>query len=124
MGNPATAKPFKLQDFYVGAVVEVSAVPFYLAAADEAALIYMEENKRDFPYSNAALVASKLRDMREALRQADNLVRCMDLQKMAQDQFGIQLVNHELITLARAYGVHIDLPVEKMSVDTRALLVA
>eukprot|EP00441_Pelagodinium_beii_P026375 CAMPEP_0197664452 /NCGR_PEP_ID=MMETSP1338-20131121/58639_1 /TAXON_ID=43686 ORGANISM="Pelagodinium beii, Strain RCC1491" /NCGR_SAMPLE_ID=MMETSP1338 /ASSEMBLY_ACC=CAM_ASM_000754 /LENGTH=630 /DNA_ID=CAMNT_0043243087 /DNA_START=79 /DNA_END=1971 /DNA_ORIENTATION=- len=122
--NPATAKPFKLQDFYVGAVVEVSAVPFYLLAADEAALIYMEENKRDFPYSNAALVASKLLDMRETLRQADGLVGCMDLQELAQDQFGIQLVSHELITLARAYGVHIDLPLERMSVDTRALLVA
>lgn len=122
--NPATAKPFKLQDFYVGALIEVSACPFYLVAADEAALMYMEEHKSTFPVSNPPLVASKLRDMREMLQQVNGLIRCMELKQTAQENFGVELVEHELITLARAYGAHIDLPLEKMSVDTRALIAA
>lgn len=122
--NPATAKPFKLQDFYVGALIEVSACPFYLVAADEAALTYMEEHKSNFPVSNPPLVASKLRDMREMLQQVNGLIRCMELKQTAQEKFGVELVEHELITLARAYGTHIDLPSEKMSVDTRALIAA
>lgn len=122
--NPATAKPFKLQDFYVGALIEVSACPFNLVAADEAALMYMEEHKSNFPVSNPLLVVSKLRDMREMLQQVNGLIRCMALKQTAQEQFGVELVDHELITLARAYGSYIDLPLEKMSVDSRALIAA
>merc|ERR1719486_586236 len=50
--NPATGKNFRPSDFYVGCLVELSAMPFRIIRSDEYTLKYMENNPEDFPQSS------------------------------------------------------------------------
>lgn len=100
--NPSTGNWFTSADFYVGATIEVSSTPFLLTSADEWALRHMEENSEMFSVANSALVASKLSPLTKQLEGRLTL-SSVDLQQMAEAN-GIYLVEHELITLERAFG--------------------
>lgn len=100
--NPATGKWFTASEFYVGAIIEISATPFLLTSADEWALHYMEENLEKFPVANPALVAKKLSPLKKQL-EGRLTVTSADLQQMAEAN-RIDLVEHEIITLERAFG--------------------
>eukprot|EP00933_Yihiella_yeosuensis_P080533 TRINITY_DN93985_c0_g1_i1.p1 TRINITY_DN93985_c0_g1~~TRINITY_DN93985_c0_g1_i1.p1 ORF type:complete len:679 (-),score=97.63 TRINITY_DN93985_c0_g1_i1:54-1979(-) len=103
--NPATNRSFKPTDFYVGAILVVSATPFELTGADEAALKYMEERPDEFPHSSASLLVSALGGLRSQLEKLGTMrLPIAELRRIAQDHCGIELIDHELITLARAFG--------------------
>jgi len=100
--NPATGKFFTPSDFYIGAILEINASPFHLVGADQAALNYMEDNCKDFPFADVSQVLTKVEPLSDMLQGAGN-VECADFQQFALDR-GIDLVDHELITLARNFG--------------------
>jgi len=102
--NPATGKWFKPSDFFVGSIVEINSVPFHLVGADEAALIRMEEDPEQYAVANVPLILRKMGMLRQYLQSnAGGQLPCPDVQAVA-DQLGVELVDHELITLARQYG--------------------
>eukprot|EP00931_Biecheleriopsis_adriatica_P081804 TRINITY_DN5513_c0_g1_i4.p1 TRINITY_DN5513_c0_g1~~TRINITY_DN5513_c0_g1_i4.p1 ORF type:complete len:629 (-),score=137.74 TRINITY_DN5513_c0_g1_i4:75-1961(-) len=121
--NPATGTWFKASDFYVGAIVEVNATPLHLVGADEAALHYMEEHPEEFHVADVGRVLSKLAGLRGHLSKQGGRIECAALQKDAATRFGIELVDHELITLARKFGKYE--PGENIAyVDASAILTA
>merc|ERR1719456_563340 len=56
--NRATGSTFKPQDFFVGADVEINAVPFHILKADEYTLRYMEEHADTFQMANTGNIAA------------------------------------------------------------------
>lgn len=104
--NPSTGRWFTPQDFFVGATVTVSAVPFRLLQADEATMRHMEERSREFPASNPRLILSKLAELRPWLESSSELteVSTAELRLQADDRLGVRLTDHELATLVRALG--------------------
>jgi hypothetical protein len=91
------------QDFFTGAMVTVSGVPFVLGRADEATLRYMEERPAEFPASNARLVASKVVGLKEDLQQGPDALPLSELTKLAEEKLGVQLTEAELTTLRRNF---------------------
>lgn len=100
--NPATGRFFQPSDFYIGAILEINSSPFHLVGADEAALNYMEENCTDFPSADVSRVLMKVESLKDILHGAGS-VECAALQQSAFSR-GVELVDHELITLARKFG--------------------
>jgi len=103
--NPATGTWFTAKDFFVGAFVEISATTFQLVQADQAALRYMEENNNEFVVADVNQVLAKLRPLAGALQNAfpSDVVPAEQLGGFAQAH-GIDIVDHELLTLTRAFG--------------------
>lgn len=102
--NPATGTWFKPSDFYVGATLEINAAPFHLVKADEVTMRHMEQHTSEFPVAHAALTASKLTGLRDDLTQAGETISLEELAGLAEARLGVALVDHELISLARAFG--------------------
>lgn len=121
--NPATGSWFCQADFFVGAIVEVNASPFQLIWADDAAFIRMESNPAQFRYADTSLVLQKLRPARKLLGKVEGLMDWRSFQSLVQDH-GIQLVDHETISLARAHGRYQGPPARKAQIDLGQLLVA
>merc|ERR1719188_542807 len=63
--NPATKDWFKPQDFFLGAVVEINAMPFALVGADVATVNAMEERGDEFPVASVAAILAKLGGLKE-----------------------------------------------------------
>ena len=59
--NPATGKPFKSNDFHVGAQINVSSRIFQIDDVDEFTLKYMEGRPDAFPLSSAPKILADLR---------------------------------------------------------------
>ncbi|CAE8678695.1 unnamed protein product [Polarella glacialis] len=123
--NAATGHEFVPSDFFVGAILEVNASPFLLTGVDEAALLYMEEHMDDFPYADVTTICSKLIRMKKYLKEAQNeLMPIANFHRLAEDVANVTLVEHELISLARAFGSYTtdpERPVES-AIELAALL--
>jgi len=105
--NPATGTWFQPQDFFLGGLVEINAMPFHLVAADDATIRYMEENSHDFPAANLRVVMAKLARAKDILAKASEQGKAeCSLQEFhgLVQQAGVDLCLHEALTLARNYG--------------------
>jgi len=107
MKNPATGDWFQPQDFFLGSTVEVNAVPFALVGADDATIVYMEENSHDFPLADTPVIVRKVQRIRAAIEKASQSGKA----EHSVEEFygiasaaGLDLCLHELLTLARNYG--------------------
>ncbi|CAJ1447588.1 unnamed protein product [Effrenium voratum] len=99
--NPGTGTWFRKQDFFVGALIEVNGSPFKLTWADDAAFSRMEKNPAQHPCADAEIVLSKIRPLQEELPK-EGLMGWKEMQ--SRQELSLQLVDHEAIALARAYG--------------------
>mmetsp|Transcript_3328 Transcript_3328/g.7418 ORF Transcript_3328/g.7418 Transcript_3328/m.7418 type:complete len:471 (-) Transcript_3328:16-1428(-) len=98
---------YKAQDFFLGAVVVINAMPFHLLNADDATISYMEAHKDEYPVSDERLILSKIRQAKSAIQEAcgkgpDRAT----LEELANLTYaaGLDLSSHELLTLIRKYG--------------------
>lgn len=102
--NPATGTWFGPGDFFPGATLKVNSVDFKLIRADQRTLNYMEKHTETFPSADANAVASKVRSLAERLCSSRPVLPAKELQAMAKNENGQELLDHELITLARTCG--------------------
>jgi len=103
--NPDTGLPFQLSDFYVGKVVTIAAQPLQITRADERCLQFLEARPKQFPYADPKACAKKLLPLDEnpELSSAEG-VHPDRLKELAQEA-GISIVDHEIVTLLRRFGV-------------------
>mmetsp|Transcript_31178 Transcript_31178/g.72663 ORF Transcript_31178/g.72663 Transcript_31178/m.72663 type:complete len:626 (+) Transcript_31178:102-1979(+) len=99
--NPITGGWYKQQDFFVGAVVEISGLAFHLISAEEPTLKFMEEHAKDYPVANVSAVAAKLQGLQAELSKKTSLSPD-ELCDLAEAHLGVSLTDHEVITLSRS----------------------
>lgn len=104
--NPDTGRYFEIQDFRVGQTLTLQAHPFKLIRADEHALQYMEARPDECPFADPSYVARRLGPTQtHPAMQSEDGVDPDELKDIAAS-FGINLEDHELITLLRAFCVN------------------
>jgi len=103
--NPDTGEYFTLADLAVGKYVNIKAHPLVIVRADEKALQYLEAHPDIFPYADPVLVARKLEPLKDEPQLQDPAGVDPDLVKYLAPQAGIDLIDHEIITLIRFFGV-------------------
>jgi hypothetical protein len=101
--NPETGQWFCPKDFVIGKKIEINTTPFILIGADAGTLQKMEDNCLDYPVANANLVRTKILGLEEHLRKV-RAITSDDLKRMAQEKLGVDLLDHELLTLTRRCG--------------------
>ncbi|CAH0393210.1 unnamed protein product [Bemisia tabaci] len=104
---------YKAEDFYIGNTITVEGFRFYLASADSRSLEYMEEHCIDFPFSNVLVVLDKVRAAFKSIfrhflekyytNRPEKLINFQDFRTAMQEYMGNQLVEQEILTLARYY---------------------
>jgi len=101
--NPATGKYFQLSELAVGKTVNISAQPLHIIRADEHTLRFMENRPEEFPFADPLAVAKKLMPLahEEALHDSGG-VEPDQLKDLAL-QAGVELIDHEVITLLRSF---------------------
>jgi len=105
MKNPATGEYFTLTDLAVGKYVTVKSHPLVIIRADEHCLQYLEAHPEEFPYADPMLVARKLLPLRDEPQLQDPAGADPDLIKYLAPQAGVDLIDHEIITLIRFFGL-------------------
>lgn len=103
MKNPDTGEYFTLADLAVGKYVTIKAHPLVIIRADERCLQYLEAHPDQFPYADPTLVARKLAPLREEPQLQDPGGADPDLVKYLAPQAGVDLIDHEIITLIRSF---------------------
>jgi hypothetical protein len=98
--NPATGKNFSPSDFFVGAEVQVSAMPFRIMRADEYTLKYMESSPAEFPQSSIGLLSLKLAPLLSQEKPA-GFMSPEDFRDFVMARIGLELTDQELITVLR-----------------------
>jgi len=101
--NPTTGRPFQPNEFYVGARLVVSAMPFRIMRSDEYTLKYMESEPRIYPMSSIECVAEKLRGL-EKHSNPDQLSPEAFRAHVGRT-LGFELVDQEIITVLRNHSV-------------------
>ncbi|XP_043275434.1 EF-hand domain-containing family member C2-like [Venturia canescens] len=102
-------------DFYIGGRVNLSGFQFQITAADDFALSYMEKHCDKFPKANAKLIMKKIREAlgpvyREFIAEFgpkcndDGVWEYRRLREAMCKYLGDQIVEHEIITIARAHS--------------------
>jgi hypothetical protein len=109
MKNPETGTYFKLADIAVGKTVIINCHPLEVLRADEHTLQYCEKNKADFPYADTKLIARKLQPLRNdrqlQFAYKDPAGADPELIMSLARSSGVDLIKHEVVTLARAFGI-------------------
>eukprot|EP00443_Scrippsiella_acuminata_P044140 CAMPEP_0115201348 /NCGR_PEP_ID=MMETSP0270-20121206/17578_1 /TAXON_ID=71861 /ORGANISM="Scrippsiella trochoidea, Strain CCMP3099" /LENGTH=608 /DNA_ID=CAMNT_0002614755 /DNA_START=120 /DNA_END=1946 /DNA_ORIENTATION=- len=106
--NPATGKYFEMKDFYVGTTVNICAQPLQIIRADEHALQFLEANCDHFPYADPSACAVRLQPLAgEPEMQDERGIEPDRLKELAAER-GVSLVDHEVITLLRKFGMDTD----------------
>lgn len=108
--NPATGTWFQPKDFQIGHVVQINCMPFKLLRGDDSTLKYMEKYCFEFPCSDIRVIGLRLVGLQGALSSRGTDMTPEELQKMVQDNLGVVLSPHEVVTLRRACGVTQDEP--------------
>jgi len=101
--NPATGKDFLLSDLAVGKTVMIRSQPLLITRADEHTLQYTEANSHIFPYADPVLCCKRLEPIAEYLQDPEGIEP--DLLKDLADRCGIDLIDHEIITLLRFFNM-------------------
>lgn len=103
--NPDTGKYFALQDFGVGKTIIIASQPMHMFRADEHTLQYLERNCDQFPSADPHFCAQLLQPLAGLPElQDDNGVEA-DYLKALANEHGINLIDHEIITLLRYFNV-------------------
>jgi hypothetical protein len=105
MKNPDTGVYFTFEDLAVGRYVTIKAHPLYIVRADERCLQYLEANPDIFQYSDMRLILRKLAPLRDEPQLQDPEGVDPDVLKYLAPQAGIDLIDHEIITLIRNFGM-------------------
>lgn len=105
MKNPDTMAWFKLADLVVGKVVTIAASPFLITRADEHCLQFLEERPHQFQHSDPVACSVKLAPLKgePEMHDADGLDP--DRLKGLAHSMGIDIMDHEIITLLRRFGI-------------------
>jgi len=105
MVNPDTGKYFALTDFAVGKYVTVKSHPLLVTRADEHSLQYTEANPEIFPYADPYRCAARLAPAADVPELSDPSGVDPDTLKDIAASVGVDLIDHEIITLLRFFGV-------------------
>jgi len=105
MKNPDTGEYFKLTDFAVGNNVTIKSHPLLVIRADEHALQYTEAHPEIFPYADPMRCARRLYPAADLPQLSDPQGVDPDTLKDIGASVGVDLIDHELITLLRFFGV-------------------
>lgn len=62
MLSAARPKPYTPQHFYIGATINLNSHIFHIVGADDYALDYMEQNCKEFPFSDVGVIVEKCRN--------------------------------------------------------------
>jgi len=106
--NPATGETFKLHDFFVGQTVQIASQPFLIIRADEHCLQYLEARPEQFPWSDPAACSRRLAPLANHPEMQDPMGIEPDRLKELAYEAGVPIVDHELITLLRRFGLEHD----------------
>jgi len=101
--NPETGTDFCPTDFYVGARIMVNCATFCLSRADEYTLALMEELSEHFPYSDRGMIVYKIRSLVESPGLSASSISPPALNNLVKKELKGCLVDHELVTLLRAF---------------------
>jgi hypothetical protein len=99
--NPATGKYIELTDLAVGKYVTIRSQPLLITRADEHTLQWTESNPDKFPFADPMRCALRLAPARDLLNDPAG-VDPDTLKEMAAS-VGVDLIDHELITLLRFF---------------------
>jgi hypothetical protein len=105
MKNPATGVYFTLEDLAVGQYVTIKAHPLVIVRADEHCLQYLEQHPEQFRYADPVLVARKLEPLRDEPQLQDPAGADPDVIKYLCPMAGVDLIDHEIITLIRFFAM-------------------
>merc|ERR1719161_1784759 len=105
MVNPATGTYFALADLAVGSYVTIKAHPLLITRADEHALQWTEAHPEIFPYADPMLCASRLEPVLNMPEFSDPAGIDPDALKDLALSAGVDIIDHEIITLLRFFGV-------------------
>jgi len=98
--NISTGKQFESQEFFVGAKVAISAMPFKIVRADEFTLKYMEKHPEIWPMHSIQQLSRKLQALDySGLTGTD--IDCEVLRANVKAQLQVELTDAELVTLLR-----------------------
>jgi hypothetical protein len=104
--NPDTKKYFALDDFGVGKTVTIAAQPMYMFRADEHTLQYLERNCHEFCHADPNYCAQLLIPLAQQVPDVmDEAGVDPDLLKAIGSDYGVNLIDHEIITLLRNFNV-------------------
>lgn len=116
--NPRTGTWFHAKDFYIGETVEINSTPFLLINADEGTLNYMEANPGEFPVADLGRILAKFHgrqdEVRALIQQKSSAAAPEDVRQAVEEQFGVSLCLHEVLTAIRALSQHL-VPHEALS---------
>ncbi|EFC40301.1 hypothetical protein NAEGRDRAFT_81047 [Naegleria gruberi] len=108
----------KAHDTFIGSVLNINSYLFYLQETDEYTVNYMEQNASQFPKANIETILNKIRKevinlpdykLRDALAETEGpgKVGMMSLRSFF-DSLGINIVEHEIITILRHFNAKED----------------
>lgn len=103
--NPDTGTWFKMTDLAIGMTVTISSQPFNIIRADEHSLNFLEAHPDQYPYADPSVCAEKLIPVLGEPEFEDSNGIDPDRLKDIAASAGIDLIDHEIITLLRAFPV-------------------
>jgi hypothetical protein len=103
--NPDTGTYYELKDFAVGKTVMINAHPLLITRADEHALQYTEAHCDEYPYADPVLCAQRLAPVASDPVFNDPEGIDPDHLKDLAISGGVDIIDHEIITLLRFFGV-------------------
>lgn len=104
--NPDTRAYFKLQEFAVGKIITLAAQAFYIIRADEHTLKFMEQRPEELPFADPLACALRLSPIADEPEMQDESGIDPDSLKYLAARAGVDLLDHEIITLLRACCVN------------------
>nr|CAG4714695.1 unnamed protein product [Naegleria fowleri] len=110
---------YKANETFIGATLNINNFIFYLEETDEFTVNYMEQNAEQFPKANIEIIMNKIRKhvqdssleykLRDAMGSAQRGARIeMDELRQLLQSMGLDLVEHELITILRHFKANQD----------------
>jgi len=108
MRNPDTGRYFEQADFAVGNTVSLASQAFCLMRADEHTLQFLERDPSGCPYADPMECARKLAPLSDLPQMRDEGGIDPDALKELAADAGVHLIDHEVITLLRAFCVDLE----------------
>jgi len=106
--NPDTGDSFRLHDFFVGQTVQIASQPFLIIRADEHCLQYLEARPDQFPYADPTACSRRLAPLADHPELNDPMGIEPDRLKALAYEAGVPIIDHEVITLLRRFGLDAD----------------
>ncbi|KAG2374107.1 hypothetical protein C9374_011186 [Naegleria lovaniensis] len=110
---------YKANETFIGATLNINNYMFYLEETDEYTVNYMEQHAEQFPKANIEMILNRIRKhvqdssleykLRDAMGSAQRGSRIeMDELRQLLQSMGLDLVEHELITVLRHFKANQD----------------